>query len=61
VVLCCSHTHSGPAVGHNLRTLHYDLVDAEQQKLIDQLQKSEGVEPLDLPPVQTLPPEPNQG
>src|SRR5690606_9840097 len=35
VVLCCSHTHSGPAVGHNLRTLHYDLVDAEQQKLID--------------------------
>lgn len=35
VVLCCSHTHSGPAVGHNLRTLHYDQVDAEQQKLID--------------------------
>lgn len=35
VVLCCSHTHSGPAVGHNLRTLHFDQVDAEQQKLIE--------------------------
>ncbi|MBI3839070.1 MAG: neutral/alkaline non-lysosomal ceramidase N-terminal domain-containing protein [Planctomycetia bacterium] len=35
VALCCSHTHSGPVVGRNLRTLHYDLVDARQQKLID--------------------------
>jgi len=36
VAFCCSHTHSGPVVGHNLRTLHYDLVDETQQKLIDQ-------------------------
>lgn len=35
VVLSCSHTHSGPAVGKNLRTLHYDQLDAEQQKKID--------------------------
>ena len=30
VAICCSHTHSGPVVGHNLRSLHYDQVDAEQ-------------------------------
>ena len=35
VALCCSHTHSGPVVGRNLHTLHYDLVDAEQQQKID--------------------------
>ncbi len=35
VAFCCSHTHSGPVVGHNLRSLHYDLVDAAQQELID--------------------------
>jgi neutral ceramidase len=39
VAFCCSHTHSGPVVGHNLRTLHYDLVDAAQQKLIDRYAK----------------------
>ena len=35
VAFCCSHTHSGPVVGHNLRSLHYDQVDGEQQKLIE--------------------------
>jgi neutral ceramidase len=35
VAICCSHTHSGPVVGHNLRTLHYDLVDDRQRLLID--------------------------
>ena len=39
VAFCCSHTHSGPVVGHNLRTLHYDLVDETQQKLIDEYAK----------------------
>ena len=36
VAFCCSHTHSGPVVGHNLQTLHYDLVDPNQQALIDE-------------------------
>jgi hypothetical protein len=35
VAFCCSHTHSGPVVGHNLRSLHYDQVDENQQSLID--------------------------
>ena len=35
VALCCSHTHSGPVVGHNLRTLHYDQLDETQQKLVE--------------------------
>jgi neutral ceramidase len=35
VAICCSHTHSGPVVGKNLRSLHYDLLDEGQQKLID--------------------------
>jgi hypothetical protein len=35
VAFCCSHTHSGPVVGHNLRSLHYDQVDDHQKKLID--------------------------
>ena len=35
VAICCSHTHSGPVVGHNLQTLHYDQVDAAQQQQID--------------------------
>jgi neutral ceramidase len=35
IAICCSHTHSGPVVGHSLRTLHYDLVDDAQQQLID--------------------------
>jgi hypothetical protein len=35
VAICCSHTHSGPVVGHNLQTLHYDQVDSAQQQRID--------------------------
>jgi Neutral/alkaline non-lysosomal ceramidase, N-terminal len=34
VAICCSHTHSGPVVGLNLRTLHRDLVDDVQKRLI---------------------------
>ena len=36
VAICCSHTHSGPVVGNNLPTLHYRLLPAEHQKLIDE-------------------------
>ncbi len=36
IAICCSHTHSGPVVGKNLRTLHYDLLDVSQQELVDQ-------------------------
>jgi hypothetical protein len=36
IVLCTSHTHSGPVVGRNLRSLHYLLLDEAQQALIDQ-------------------------
>ncbi len=35
VAICCSHTHSGPVVGHNLAPLHYLQVDSTQQALID--------------------------
>jgi hypothetical protein len=36
IAICCSHTHSGPVVGHNLRTLHYDQLEKSQQQLVDQ-------------------------
>ncbi len=36
VVLCFSHTHTGPVVGRNLAPLHFLQVDAAQQKLIDE-------------------------
>lgn len=35
IVICTSHTHSGPVVGKNLAPLHYWGVDAAQRKLID--------------------------
>ncbi len=35
VAFFCSHTHSGPVVGHNLRSLHFEQVDAEQRQRID--------------------------
>jgi hypothetical protein len=35
VALCCSHTHSGPVVGRNLQSMHFDQLDQSQQKLID--------------------------
>jgi neutral ceramidase len=36
IALCTSHTHTGPVVARNLRPMHYLLLDAAQQKLIDQ-------------------------
>jgi neutral ceramidase len=35
VAFSCSHTHSGPVVGRNLRTLHYDQIDDAQKRLVD--------------------------
>jgi hypothetical protein len=36
VALCFSHTHTGPVVGRNLASMHYSMVDTEQQALIDE-------------------------
>jgi neutral ceramidase len=36
VALCCSHTHSGPAVGRNLHVMHYDLLDDDQKRRADE-------------------------
>lgn len=36
VAIFCSHTHSGPVVGKNLRTLHFDLLDQAQQDRVDE-------------------------
>lgn len=33
VALCCSHTHTGPVVGHNLRTMYF--LQPDQEKLVD--------------------------
>jgi Neutral/alkaline non-lysosomal ceramidase, N-terminal len=33
VALCCSHTHTGPVVGRNLRAMYF--LDAAQSKLVD--------------------------
>lgn len=35
IVICTSHTHSGPVVGHNLGPLHYLLLDEAQRKVVD--------------------------
>ena len=35
VLICCSHTHTGPVVG-NLRPTHYLQLDADQRALVDQ-------------------------
>lgn len=35
VAICCSHTHSGPVVGVNLRTLHRDQMDETQKQRIE--------------------------
>lgn len=35
IVICTSHTHSGPVVGRNLGPLHYLLIDAPQRKAVD--------------------------
>jgi hypothetical protein len=36
VALCFSHTHTGPVVGRNLASMHYSMVDVEQQARIDE-------------------------
>lgn len=35
IAFCCSHTHTGPVVGHNLDPLHYRQINATEQKKID--------------------------
>ncbi len=35
IAICCSHTHTGPALKRNLAPLHYLIVDSDQQKKID--------------------------
>ncbi|GAA4449092.1 neutral/alkaline non-lysosomal ceramidase N-terminal domain-containing protein [Novipirellula rosea] len=35
IVICTSHTHSGPVVGHNLAPLHYLLFAESQQQAVD--------------------------
>jgi len=35
IVICTSHTHSGPVVGHNLAPLHYRLLDESQRQAVD--------------------------
>ncbi len=40
IAICTSHTHTGPVVGKNLRSLHYDQVDEKQQALIDEYAES---------------------
>lgn len=36
IVLCSSHTHSGPVVGHNLAPLHFLLLDESQRQDVDE-------------------------
>ena len=35
VMLCASHTHTGPVVGRNLAPMHYLLIGEQQQKLVE--------------------------
>ncbi len=35
IVICCSHTHTGPVVGRNLAPLHYLTLDPQPQQAID--------------------------
>jgi acetyl esterase/lipase len=35
LALCCSHTHSGPVVGKNLRSAHFDLLPPDQRAAIE--------------------------
>jgi hypothetical protein len=35
VMFCTSHTHTGPVVGRNLAPMHYLLIGAEQQRLVE--------------------------
>lgn len=40
LALCCSHTHTGPALKQNLSPLHYWQVDPEQQRRIENYTES---------------------
>ena len=40
VMICCSHTHSGPVVAENLRPMHYLILDEHQRKLVDDYAQS---------------------
>ena len=35
LMVCCSHTHSGPVVAKNLKPMHYLVLDEEQRALVD--------------------------
>lgn len=39
IAICCSHTHTGPALKNNLAPLHYLVVDREQQQRIEAYEK----------------------
>ena len=39
IVICMSHTHTGPVVGRNLLTLHFSQLPAEQQQRIEQYEQ----------------------
>ncbi|MCH2127613.1 MAG: neutral/alkaline non-lysosomal ceramidase N-terminal domain-containing protein [Pirellulaceae bacterium] len=36
IAICTSHTHTGPVVGQNLSPLHYRVISAAQQALVDE-------------------------
>lgn len=40
VMVCCSHTHSGPIVAKNLRPMHYLTLNEEQRKMVDAYARS---------------------
>lgn len=40
VMVCISHTHSGPVVAKNLRPMHYLMLDEEQRKRVDEYARS---------------------
>ncbi|MCA9247096.1 MAG: neutral/alkaline non-lysosomal ceramidase N-terminal domain-containing protein [Planctomycetales bacterium] len=35
IIVCTSHTHTGPVVARNLRPMHYALLSSEQQQAVD--------------------------
>jgi len=40
VMICTSHTHSGPVVAKNLRPMHYLVLDKNQRQLVDEYARS---------------------
>ncbi|QEG00358.1 Neutral ceramidase precursor [Stieleria maiorica] len=39
IAICCSHTHTGPALKNNLAPLHYLILDSDQQQKIESYQQ----------------------